>query len=116
MSDESDYTEEELDGENEWFQLQHERLPEDPFKFYFIKLRSGERELEDLIMEPLETLRGERSLPSLEGVTIDSHITTTLFRHDRTLKARLMYIQVAVDSQDNSVSMTGHKAKDKPGS
>jgi hypothetical protein len=48
-------------------------------------------------------------------VTAESRITTTIFRHDRSLKARLMYFQAAVDDQDGSVGLTGHKAKDKPG-
>ena len=116
MSDESDYTEEELACINEWFQLQHELLPEDPFKFHFMKLVSGSDQLVDLIMDPLETLLGRRSLNALDGVTEESRITTTLHRHDRSLLARLMYVQAAVDSEDNSVSLTGHKAKAKPGS
>ena len=47
-------------------------------------------------------------------MTEESHITTTIFRHDRSLKARLMYFQAVVDSTDNSVNLTGHKAKDQP--
>ena len=115
MLDDSEYTEQELDGLNEWFQVSHQLLPEEPFTFHFIKLKSDSPELVDLIMEPLETLLGSRSLPALPGVTEESHITTTLFRHDRSLKARLMYFKAAVDSQDGSVSMTGHKAKERSG-
>ncbi|HEY7847179.1 MAG TPA: hypothetical protein VIC83_03180 [Candidatus Limnocylindria bacterium] len=115
MSDESQYTPEELAGLNEWFQVQHELLPEEPFKFHFIKVMSNSQELIDLIMEPLETLLGDRTLAPLPGVTAESRITTTIFRHDRSLKARLMYFQAAVDDQDGSVGLTGHKAKDKPG-
>ena len=111
MSDESKYTELELAGLNEWHQLQHDLLPEDPFKFHFMKLRSGSQELRDLIMDPLETLLGRKSLSALEGVTEESRITTTLHRHDRTLLARLMYFNAAVDSEDNSVTLTGHKAR-----
>jgi hypothetical protein len=117
MLDDSAYTEQELDGLNEWIQIENDRLPQDPFTFWFIKLKSDSPELVDLVMEPLETLMGSRSLPPLPGVTERSRITTTIFRHDRSLKARLMYFKAAVDSQDDgSVSMTGHKAKDKPGS
>ena len=47
-------------------------------------------------------------------MTEESQITTTIFRHDRGLKARLMYFQAVVDSTDNSVNLTGHKAKDQP--
>jgi hypothetical protein len=114
MLDDSNYTPRELQGLNQWFQVTHELLPEEPFTFHFIKVKSDSPELVDLVMEPLETLLGDRSLGPLPGVTGDSHITTTLFRHDRSLKARLMYFQAAVDSTDNSVSLTGHKAKDKP--
>jgi hypothetical protein len=113
MSDESAYTELELAGLNEWHQLHHELLPEEPFKFHFMKLQSGSQELRDLIMDPLETLLGRKGLPPLEGVTEESRITTTIHRHDRTLLARLMYFNAAVDSEDNSVSLTGHKAKGK---
>ena len=48
-------------------------------------------------------------------MTEESQITTTLVRHDRGLGARLMYFQAVVDSTDNSVAITGHKAKDRPG-
>ena len=111
MLDDSEYTEQELAGLNEWFQLENDRLPQEPFTFCFIKLKSGSPELIELVMEPLETLLGNGSLPALPGVTGESRITTTLFRHDRGLKARLMYFKAAVDSQDDSVSMTGHKAR-----
>jgi hypothetical protein len=111
MLDDSEYTEQELAGLNEWIQIVDDRLPQDPFTFWFIKLKSDSPELIDLIMEPLETLLGTRSLPALPGVTEETRITTTIFRHDRSLKARLMYFKAAVDSQDGSVSMTGHKAK-----
>jgi hypothetical protein len=112
MLDDSFYTDQELAGLNEWIQIENDRLPQDPFTFWFIKLKSSSPELIDLVMEPLATLLGNRSLPALPGVTGESRITTTLFRHDRGLKARLMYFKAAVDSQDGSVSMTGHKATD----
>jgi hypothetical protein len=112
MLDDSFYTDQELAGLNEWIQIENDRLPQDPFTFWFIKLKSSSPELIDLVMEPLATLLGNRSLPALPGVTEESRITTTLFRHDRGLKARLMYFKAAVDSQDGSVSMTGHKATD----
>ena len=114
MLDDSNYTPRELERLNEWFQIHDDLLPEEPFTFHFIKLKSDSPELVDLVMEPLETLMGERSIGGLPGVTGDSHITTTIFRHDRSLKARLMYFSATVDSTDNSVSLTGHKAKDKP--
>ena len=66
-----------------------------------IKLKSDSPELVDLVMEPLEALLGKRSIPGLPGVTEESHITTTIFRHDRSLKARPMYFQAVVDSTDN---------------
>ena len=110
--DDSFYTDQELAGLNEWIQIENDRLPQDPFTFWFIKLKSSSPELIDLVTEPRETLLGSRSLPALPGVTETSRITTTLFRHDRGLKARLMYFKAAVDSQDGSVSMTGHKASD----
>lgn len=114
MSDESEYTELELAGLNQWHQIHHELLPEEPFKFHFMKLQSGSDQLLELIQDPLETLLGRRSLPGLEGVTDESRITTTLHRHDRTLLARLMYFSATVDTEDNSVTLTGHKAKSKP--
>jgi hypothetical protein len=115
MLDDSEYTERELDGLNEWFQLQHPLLPEEPFTFHIIKVKSGSPELVELVMDPLTTLQGEGSLPALPGVTGESQITTTLMRHDRGLGARLMYFQAVVDDTDNSVAITGHKAKDRPG-
>lgn len=113
MLDDSHYTDQELAGLNEWIQIENDRLPQDPFTFWFIKLKSSSQELIDLVMEPRQTLLGSRSLPALPGMTETSRITTTLFRHDRGLKARLMYFKAAVDSQDGSVSMTGHKATDE---
>ena len=110
MLDDSFYTDQELAGLNEWIQIENDRLPQDPFTFWFIKLKSSSPQLIDLVMEPRETLLGGRSLPALPGVTEESHVTTTIFRHDRTLKARLMYFNAAVDSQDGSVSLSGHKA------
>ncbi len=114
MLDDSEYTARELDGLNEWFQLQHDLLPEEPFTFHIIKLKSGSPELVELVMDPLGSLTGNGSLPPLPGVNGESQITTTLLRHDRGLGARLMYFQAVVDDTDNSVSLTGHKAKDRP--
>ena len=88
MSDESKYTELELAGLNEWHQLHNDLLPEDPFKFHFMKLRSGSQELRDLIMDPLETLLGRRALPALEGVTEESRITTTLLHAMKSREKR----------------------------
>ena len=53
MLDDSEYTERELDGLNEWFQLQDDLLPEEPFTFHIIKLKSGSPELVELVMDPL---------------------------------------------------------------
>ena len=114
MLDDSHYTARELERLNEWFQLHDDLLPEEPFTFHIIKLKSDSPELVDLVMEPLQALLGQRSIPGLPGVTEESHITTTLMRHDRGLGARLMYFQAVVDSTDNSVAITGHKAKDQP--
>ena len=116
MLDDSYYTDQELDRLNEWILFVDPSLPQEPFTFWFIKLKSDSAELIDLVMEPLETLLGSRSLPALPGVRKTSRINTTIFRHDRSLKARLMYFKAAVDSQDGSVSMTGHKAKGGPDS
>lgn len=115
MLDDSEYTERELDGLNEWFQLHDDLLPEEPFTFHIIKLKSGSDELIQFVMDPLGSMLGNGSLPALPGVTGESEITTTLIRHDRGLGARLMYFQAVVDQTDNSVAVSGHKAKDRPG-
>lgn len=116
MLGDNEYTEEELDGLNTWFQLEHEKLPTSPFKFYFIKLKSGSDEAVELFMDPNRTLRGiGSSLEALPGVTEQSRVTTTIIGHERTLKARMMYAVAAVDAQDDSVSITSHKAKPASG-
>ena len=116
MLGDDEYTEEELDGLNTWFQLEHEKLPTSPFTFYFTKLKSGSEEAVELFMDPVPTLRGlGPSLGALPGVDAETRVTTTIFGHERTLKARLMYIVVAVDSQDNSAAITSHKAKPSSG-
>lgn len=112
LSDE-EYTERELDGLNQWFQIEHDKLPEWPFSFYFAKFKSGSDELIELVMDPLNTLLGggpAGEALKLPGMNESSKITTTLFGHERTLKARMMYAVAAVDDQDHSVSLTGHKA------
>ena len=114
MLDDSEYTAGELASLNEWFQLHDDLLPEEPFTFHIIKLKSGSPELIEFVMDPLGSMLGNKTLPALPGVTDQSQITTTIFRHDRSLKARLMYFQAVVDSTDNSVNLTGHKAKDQP--
>jgi hypothetical protein len=117
MLDDSEYTPEELDGLNTWFQLEHDKLPTWPFTFHFVKLKSGSEELTELIMDPVKTLRGNGpALAALPGVNAETTVTTTIFGHERTLTARLMYAVATVDSQSNSVALTTHKAKDKPGS
>ena len=65
-------------------------------------------------MDPLGWMLGNESRPALPGVTEESQITTTLIRHDRGLGARLMYFKAVVDSTDNSVAVTGHKANGRP--
>jgi hypothetical protein len=111
-----EYTEEELDGLNTWFQLTHEKLPQEPFTFYFAKLKSGSEETKELFADPKAVLRsGHEALPALSEqnalIGEDTLVTTTIFGHDRTLKARLVYVMVAVDGQDNSASMTSHKSR-----
>ncbi|HEX5578858.1 MAG TPA: hypothetical protein VFY43_04250 [Candidatus Limnocylindria bacterium] len=113
MLDDSYYTDEELDGLNTWFQLVHEKLPSDPFKWYFAKVKSGSPEIQRLITEPRVALtEGAESLAPLEEMGIDktTTITTTIFAHHRGLNARLAYFMVAVDSTNNSASITTYKA------
>ena len=119
MNGDEEYTDEELDGLNTWIPLTHDLLPEWPFKFYFAKLKSGSAELDELMKDPQAVLRGGHELlPPLseqnELVGLDTKVTTTIFAHDRTLKARMVYTVVAVDAQDNSASMTTHKAASLP--
>ena len=114
MLDDSEYTAGELASLNEWFQLHDDLLPEEPFTFHIIKLKSGSPELIEFVMDPLNSMIGNGSLPPVPGVTEESQITTTLLRHDRGLGARLMYFQAVVDSTDNSVAVTGHKANNRP--
>ena len=118
MLSDNEYTEEELDGLNSWFQLEHEKLPSSPFTFFFAKFISGSDELTELILDPLTSLRGEGPAGEnlkLLAVNADTRINTTIFGHERTLKARLMYAMATVDSQDGSVSLTTHKAKPNSG-
>lgn len=113
MLSDDEYTERELDGLNTWFRLEHEKLPDWPFTFYFAKFKSGSDELTELVMDPLNSLSGggpAGEALQLPGVKPETKITTTLFGHERTLKARMMYAVAAVDDQDGSVSLTGHKA------
>jgi hypothetical protein len=119
VNGDEDYTDQELEGLNTWIPLTHDLLPEWPFKFYFAKLKSGSPELDELMKDPQAVLRGgHESLPPLseqnELVGVDTKVTTTIFAHDRTLKARMVYTVVAVDAQDNSASMTTHKAASLP--
>ena len=116
MSDDY-YSEEELDGLNTWFHLEHEKLPSSPFTFFYAKFKSGTDELTELIMDPLTTLTGKGPAGEalqLSAVNSETRINTTIFGHERTLRVRMMYAVAAVDSQDNSVSLTTHKAA--PGS
>jgi hypothetical protein len=110
VSDENLYTPEELAGINEWHRLEHPNLPTEPFTFYFAKLRSGSVEAEELFMDPRRALLGSvDGFPSLEGVDSETRITTTIFGHERTLRLRMILAVAAVDSTDNSVSLTSHK-------
>lgn len=118
MNADEDYTEEELAGLNTWIPLTNDLLPEWPFKFYFAKLKSSSPELDALIKDPKAVLQdGYESLHALseqnELVAGLSTVTTTIFRHDRTLNARLVYMLVAVDAQDSSASMSSYKASDR---
>ena len=118
MNGEEDYTEEELAEENTWIALTHDLLPDWPFKFYFAKLRSDSDELTELIKDPKEVLQhgyGELGALSDQNSLIGpaTRVNTTIFSHDRTLKARLVYMVVAVDEQDKSVSMTSYKAANR---
>jgi hypothetical protein len=117
--DDSNYTERELDGLNTWIPLTHDQLPDWPFRFYYAKLKSGSAESNELTLDPKKTLReGAGSLPPLAeldgAINEETRITTTIFGHDRSLKLRLRITMVAVDSQDNSVSMTSYKATSLP--
>jgi hypothetical protein len=117
MLDDDQYTEEELDGLNTWIPLANDQLPSWPIRFYFAKLKSGSPESDELILDPKNALlEGAGSLAPLadEAINADTQITTTIFRHDRSLKLRLRITVAAVDSQDNSVSMTSHKVVDLP--
>jgi hypothetical protein len=117
--DDEEYTREELEDLNTWIPWTHHRLPEWPFKFYFAKLKSDSPELNELIKDPKAVLQnGYESLPALsEQNTLigeDTRVTTTIFGHDRSLKARMAYAIVALDAQDNSASMTTYKASSLP--
>jgi hypothetical protein len=113
--DDDQYTEEELDELNTWLPLAHDKLPTWPFRFYFVKLKSGSPESNQLIMDPKRTLlEGAGSLRPLaeldDAINSETRITTTIFGHDRSLNLRLRVTVAAVDAQDNSVSMTSYKA------
>src|SRR5215210_4832839 len=110
VSDENLYSPEELAGINEWHLLEHPNLPAEPFKFYFAKLKSGSPEAEELFMDPRRALLGSvDGFAALEGADSESRITTTIFGHDRTLRLRMILAVAAVDSTDNSISLTSHK-------
>jgi hypothetical protein len=109
------YTDRELDGLNTWIPLTDDRLPDDNFMFYYAKFKSGSPELTELFLDPKAVLLdGFGSLPALrtqnDWINEDTRINTTIFRHDRSLKLRFLITIAAVDQQDNSVSMTSHKA------
>lgn len=119
MLDDDEYTEEELDGLNTWIPLTHDLLPDWPFRFYFAKLKSGSPESNELTLDPKKALlEGAESLAPLAeldaAINEETQITTTILGHDRSLKLRLRLAIAAVDSQDNSVSMTSHKAVSLP--
>ena len=118
MNGDEDYTEEELAGLNTWIPWTNDLLPDWPFTFYFAKLKSGSPELNELIADPKAVLQGGyESLPALsernELIADLTKVTTTIFGHERGLKARMAYAVVAIDAQDNSASMTTYKATDR---
>ena len=115
MSDEGDYTAEELDGMNHWWPLEHEKLTSGPIKFYFAKFMSGSTESNELVMDPRSALTNPQGALKLEGVTGDTKITSTIFHHERTLNLRLRVVVAAVDPQDDSVELTSYKVTTPPG-
>lgn len=105
------YADQDPESFNQWFPLEHQHLEGTPFKFYFIKLKSGSEEAVELFMDPRSTLRGNvESLAALPGVDEETRVTTTIIGHERTLRVRLLFAVATVDQQDNSVSITSHKA------
>ena len=117
MSDEGDYTPEELDGMNHWWPLVGEKLTSGPIKFYYAKFKSGSEQSNKLAMDPRSALMGElgEDFPALEGVSQTTTITTTIFHHERTLNLRLRVVVAAVDPQDDSVELTSYKVTTPPG-
>ena len=117
MSDEGDYTPEELDGMNQWWPLEHEKLTSGHIKFYFAKFKSGSPESNELIMDPRRALTGGlgEDFPALNGVGANTRITTTVIGHERTLNLRLRVVVAAVDPDDDSASLTSHKVTTPPG-
>jgi hypothetical protein len=95
---------------NKWFRLQHEHIPETPFKFYFVKLKSNSPEAIEFFMDPLSAMKnGFQSLDPLEGIKDDTRITTTIVGHERTLKLRVILAVASVDEQNNSVAILSNK-------
>ena len=113
MSDEGEYTPEELDGMNQWWPLLDAKLTSGPIKFYYAKFKSGSPESNALLMDPRSALTDEQSPLKLEGVTETMPITTAIFGHERTLNLRLRLVIAAVD--DESVSLSSHKVTTPPG-
>lgn len=109
------YADQDPESFNQWFPLEHEHLAGAPFKFYFLKLKSGSPEAIELFMDPRSALRGLESLPALEGVDEATRITTTIVGHERTLKVRIMYMMASKDQQDNSVAIMSNKEVPPPG-
>jgi hypothetical protein len=117
--DDENYTERELDGLNTWIPLTHGKLPDWPFRLYFVKLKSGSPEADELFKDPKEVLlRGFESLRPLaeqdDALNEDTKVTTIIFGHDRTLKLRLILSMVAVDQTDHSASMSSYKSVSLP--
>ena len=117
--DDENYTARELDGLNTWIPLTHDLLTDWPFRFYFVKLKSGSQEAKTLFEDPKATLlEGAGSLAALaaqdDALNGDTRVTTTIFGHDRTLKLRLIIGVAAVDSTDHSVSMSSYKSVSLP--
>jgi hypothetical protein len=112
--DQDPYADEDPESFNEWFPLEHEHLATLPFKLWFCKLKSNEREINELMMDPLSALLGKTEgllLKPLPGVAENSRVTTTLFGHERTLRLRAILAIASVDEQDSSVSIMTNKQK-----
>jgi hypothetical protein len=95
---------------NTWFPLEHQHLDTLPFKVYFCKLKSNSAEVQEMLMDPRNAMRGAlETLAPIPGVDEETKVTTTLVRHDRTMRFRAVLFVATYDEQDNSLSLTSHK-------